>query len=887
VRGGLNNGSDQLEIRVFDGYEWTDWKGFELATFGPNRLPVISAPFIKYLPSGQQILLSSLFTASDADGDAITQYQFWDGSAAGGTISVNGVTQPTQQIITVAPDQLELVRYTALGNGLDNVQFRVHDGTGYTDWKVVQMHNFVGFAERRGTPQSETIQHFGGRTVVFGIGGDDTFEDPFGEAIFMGGQGNDTYKQVSTGQDMIVYENGNSGNDTLHMRTGGTVGAFLIEGRHLVLFDTVFEGGTVLIDWRQAANRIENFVFEPVFGQPTQFVSHDELVGRVAAAGSASWEDFEESSIQWNGAIAYYAAREAELAVNQAPTLQAVAGGPYGRNTEIAYTSVPFPSLRGRFTASDADNDPIAAYEFTDLEEGRGRLMLNGVEQPFGVPLVVTAGATQTPTYITDPAVGTSTVRVRVFDGQGWSAPLDIAFPTMNRAPSITLSAGAKHRGFVLPASHFFVVSDDDAVQAQYEFTDRAGGGTLYLDGVAQAAGMSFSVTHDNLALVTYEISNNFESEGFNVRANDGELWSMVSALTFVPTSNLLPNLSAPASSGVGMPSTAAGTVEKVPLFGGGIFSASDPNGEPLLYEFTDNGIGGGYLLVNGVAQPAQTPVILAPAQTLSAFYVGAGNVGDSETLTIRVADLAGWGSARSVTVTMTNQLNTAPQVEVFNRFANVGGYVDLVDNFVIPGGLFKLTDSDGLGRLFDYEVRVPASVQFHGTYSSLTPGTPNVYGTSLGADDQELRSTLAGAYTIELRASDGVDWSEWASATVTFVTDNAGNFSYEAAQITVGGTPQTLHDFVGQPDHADFYRFTLGAAAAFDIDIDMASAGTFEFTLWGNGGASSVIPTTEFTGGYANNVALAAGDYLFKLAPKLSGSTTPSSFYDLTLSTS
>jgi hypothetical protein len=41
--------------------------------------------------AGQIFDVSSLFTASDPDGDAITQYDFWDTGDGGGHYLVNGV----------------------------------------------------------------------------------------------------------------------------------------------------------------------------------------------------------------------------------------------------------------------------------------------------------------------------------------------------------------------------------------------------------------------------------------------------------------------------------------------------------------------------------------------------------------------------------------------------------------------------------------------------------------------------------------------------------------------------------------------------------------------------------------------------------------------------
>ena len=67
--------------------------------------------------AGQIFAVSSLFTASDADGDAITQYyDFWDTGGGGGHFLVNGVTQPTNGDIYVTAAQLAQTTYQS-GNG--------------------------------------------------------------------------------------------------------------------------------------------------------------------------------------------------------------------------------------------------------------------------------------------------------------------------------------------------------------------------------------------------------------------------------------------------------------------------------------------------------------------------------------------------------------------------------------------------------------------------------------------------------------------------------------------------------------------------------------------------------------------------------------------------
>ena len=72
---------------------------------------------------GQSFAASSLFTASDADGDAITKYAFWDTGAGGGHFVLNGVAQGASQEIDVTAAQLSQLSYQS-GSGADTLWVR-------------------------------------------------------------------------------------------------------------------------------------------------------------------------------------------------------------------------------------------------------------------------------------------------------------------------------------------------------------------------------------------------------------------------------------------------------------------------------------------------------------------------------------------------------------------------------------------------------------------------------------------------------------------------------------------------------------------------------------------------------------------------------------------
>ena len=77
--------------------------------------------------NGQVFAASSLFTASDSDGDAITRYDFWDTGGGGGHFVVSGVSQPTNQDNYVSASQLAQTTFQS-GSGSDDLWVRANDG---------------------------------------------------------------------------------------------------------------------------------------------------------------------------------------------------------------------------------------------------------------------------------------------------------------------------------------------------------------------------------------------------------------------------------------------------------------------------------------------------------------------------------------------------------------------------------------------------------------------------------------------------------------------------------------------------------------------------------------------------------------------------------------
>jgi hypothetical protein len=136
VRGGQAGGTETMWVSVFDGVSWSAWDSFTLTT-SPNTVPIATiADHSLTINHWQQI--SNWISYSDANGDAATQYQFWDGGAAttsGYFWTPNNSHNPANATITVNAADLSnaWVRGGQAG-GAETMWVRAFDGTDWSAW---------------------------------------------------------------------------------------------------------------------------------------------------------------------------------------------------------------------------------------------------------------------------------------------------------------------------------------------------------------------------------------------------------------------------------------------------------------------------------------------------------------------------------------------------------------------------------------------------------------------------------------------------------------------------------------------------------------------------------------------------------------------------------
>jgi hypothetical protein len=136
IHGGSVGGSETLWVQAFDGTSWGAWSSFTLTTL-PNHPPVATIDN-QTLAANGTVSVAGLIHYSDADGDAATQYRFWDSGldASSGYFSDSASShEPVQANITVAAANLSSVQiHGGSVGGTETLWVQAFDGTDWGAW---------------------------------------------------------------------------------------------------------------------------------------------------------------------------------------------------------------------------------------------------------------------------------------------------------------------------------------------------------------------------------------------------------------------------------------------------------------------------------------------------------------------------------------------------------------------------------------------------------------------------------------------------------------------------------------------------------------------------------------------------------------------------------
>ena len=192
-----------------------------------DRPPVVTAANVTLSAGHASVAASSLFSATDPDGNAITTYGFTD--TGNGHFVLNGVVEANNQEIDVTAAQLSQLTYQSVPGSADTLEVRVNDGTLWSNWTsftvtappiVIQTDGSTALTEIGSNFYLDSTSggsgpelRYGGAAVTVGEFGAWT---PIGAVDVAGGGYDVAWKNTATGQ-YTVWSTDSSGNYTSNL----------------------------------------------------------------------------------------------------------------------------------------------------------------------------------------------------------------------------------------------------------------------------------------------------------------------------------------------------------------------------------------------------------------------------------------------------------------------------------------------------------------------------------------------------------------------------------------------------------------------------------------------------------------------------------------------
>jgi hypothetical protein len=171
------SGTDTLWLRANDGILWGNWSNGFSVNAPIDNAPVVTASSLR-AAHGASFAATSLFKVSDADGDTITKYAFWNSGTGGGHFVLGGVMQGAGQEIDVTAAQLSQLSYQS-GSGADTLWVRANDGILWGNWS----NGFTVNAPIDAPPVVKVSNLNATHRQLFAAASLATVSDPEGDAI--------------------------------------------------------------------------------------------------------------------------------------------------------------------------------------------------------------------------------------------------------------------------------------------------------------------------------------------------------------------------------------------------------------------------------------------------------------------------------------------------------------------------------------------------------------------------------------------------------------------------------------------------------------------------------------------------------------------------------
>ena len=653
--------------------------------------------------ASQTFSMASLFTANNPDGDPITEYMLWDGTPDpnSGHFVLNGVVQASNTVIDITAAQLSQLTFVT-GTVSDNIQVRTAAGTW---WSAQYNDPWAPFTFGPTTDRAPSVltnnrsaNHFSQIAMYQMVSLGDADGDPIIE-----------YQLYDGTSDP------NSG--------------------HWVVNNVVQAAGTV-IDLTPTQFAQTHFVAGSV-GDNLQMRAYDGFQWSAPDAGP--WSPFTIS-----------------VPPNSAPYLYS--------STQVGRPgqSISLQLMINTSAVGDADNDPLTRYQLYDATNApnSGYWVINGVVQSANMTLDVSGVQIAQTSFVVGSVA--DNLQMRVWDGYTWSAADTAPWApfTVNPLPDnkpfvvTTSTVVGKNQSIAFSNSIVDIFDPDgDPITAYqiYDATSSPASGHFVVNGVAQAAGQTITLTPAQWAQTSFMTGT--VSDNLQIRAFDGQLWSAADTANWSPFTLSVPANLPPVMS----PQNLAGPANSALPFAS-LVNVSDPDGDTItryqLYDVT-NGAGSGFFVVNGQVQAAGTTIDITAAQAAQTFFVVGTIAGDQ--LQIRAFDGQAWSDADTAPWAPFNvgpTSNSPPVVSTSNITRSRG-------QTVTGASLFGVTDADG-DTITQYQLldstTDPNSGHFVVNGSVKAAGTVFTISAAQLAQTTFVTGTVADA--LQVRAFDGTSWS-------------------------------------------------------------------------------------------------------------------------------
>ena len=408
----------------------------------------------------------------------------------------------------------------------------------------------------------------------------------------------------------------------------------------------------------------------------------------------------------------------------------------------------------------DPNNYAVTSYRFWDEGSGGGYLSLDGVKQASATWVLVDAASLSSLVYVGGAAAGRENVDVEAWNGHLWSTSVAAEMITkvaqyVNPPVVTTSNQNVKINASIQALTLIDSVTDPSGYQiTSYQFRDNGiGGGYFIFNNSKQNSGEWITVGAAQMDKLLYVGGASAGAETIDIAAYDDHAWSTYKTSTLTTTAV---DYSAPMVVPQNQTVNTNSSIQAITL----IASVTEPNNFSIAsYGFWDEGLGGGYLALDGVKQASGKWIVVSAADIAHLSYVG-GSTAGVEKMDIVASNGQVWSSYTSADV--TTAVASLPQITTVNRTVAVGEHIatqSLIGTVNDPAGL----------PILSYAFRDEGS---SGGYLSLD-GVAQTYGNWIvvAADKVATLNYFAGTQTgvenVDVKVQDANGWSNYSVATV------------------------------------------------------------------------------------------------------------------------